>query len=182
MESFAPARAPVENPLFQKQKRQWLAELTPGILDEPLVAIVNALNALSYCFTLQSCCGHFLCPGQKDPRNLDPLPHTRSSAMVTYRIAYLAFCIQGGAAGKRVLDSMSQIAASDPANIQFGSPGWFWKRQVNSYALQVEPLRFQDQDRVVLDYGEALQVQQVRNRVLGQLNDLLQKMRYQKAP
>ncbi|MGB5985316.1 MAG: hypothetical protein WBG37_08420 [Desulfobacterales bacterium] len=176
METFAPARVPVANPLFPVQKRESLAGLISGMLDAPLVEMINALNALSYCFTLQSCYGHFLYPGQKEAHNLDPLPHTRSMATVEYRIAYLAFCVEWGAPGERLLGHMSQIAARDPNHIQFGSPGWFWALQVNSYALQVEPLRFKDQDRVVLDYGEALHVEHVRNRVFNQLNELLQKL------
>ncbi len=36
---------------------------------------------------------------------------------------------------------LRQIPAIDPEYIQFGCAEWFWEAQVNSYALQVEPMR-----------------------------------------
>ena len=61
----------------------------------------------------------------------------------------------------------------DPENIQFGSAEWFWKRQVNSYALQVEPDRFKRQDTAILDYEEALNIEKIRNEFFFQLQALI---------
>lgn len=51
---------------------------------------------------------------------------------------------------------------------------WFWKRQVNSYALQVQPGRFKHKDSAVLGYREARHVENIRNKFFGQLHDLWQ--------
>ena len=67
------------------------------------------------------------------------------------------------------------ITAVDPENIQFFCADWFWERQVNSYALQVEPDRFKDQDRAKLDYAEALKVEKVRNEFFTSLSTLLKR-------
>jgi hypothetical protein len=66
------------------------------------------------------------------------------------------------------------ITVIDPKNIQFCCADWFWKRQVNSYALQVEPDRFKYQDTAILDYQEALKIERIRNEFFVQLNELLQ--------
>jgi hypothetical protein len=52
---------------------------------------------------------------------------------------------------------------------------WFWKRQVNSYALQVEPDRFKFEDKAILDYKEALRIEKIRNEFFVRLKELLQK-------
>lgn len=70
---------------------------------------------------------------------------------------------------------LNEITAIDPENIQFCCAEWFWKRQVNSYALQVEPDRFKYKDRVILDYREALHIEKIRNEFFVQLQELLQK-------
>jgi hypothetical protein len=40
---------------------------------------------------------------------------------------------------------------------------------VNSYALQVEPERFKDQDQALLDPAEALRIEALRNRFFERL-------------
>jgi len=52
---------------------------------------------------------------------------------------------------------------------------WFWERQINSYALQVEPDRFTHEDRAILGYKEALKIENIRNEFFVQLKELLQK-------
>jgi len=54
---------------------------------------------------------------------------------------------------------LGEVPSISPAFIQFGPPVWFWERQVNAFALQVEPKRFKNQDQATIDYAEALQVQ-----------------------
>ena len=73
------------------------------------------------------------------------------------------------------LEALKEITVIDTENIQFCCAEWFWKRQVNSYALQVESERFKYQDRAKLDYKEALHIEKIRNTFFVQLKELLQK-------
>ncbi|KPL14127.1 MAG: hypothetical protein AMS23_07585 [Bacteroides sp. SM1_62] len=177
METFIKPKQLVSNPGFERQKRKTLADLTDGMIDPPLVDIINGFNNLPYCFTLQCCYGHFVYDGHWDPHNLDPLPESAQISSVEYRIAYIAYCIDNGEAGRELLDKLQKITAIDPENIQFCSARWFWRRQVNSYALQVEPDRFKHQDKAVLDYKEALYIENLRNEFFLKLERLLQDQR-----
>jgi hypothetical protein len=76
-----------------------------------------------------------------------------------------------------LLDALKGIADIDPENIQFCCAEWFWERQLNSYVLQVEPDRFKFEDKVILDYQEALKIEKVRNEFFVQLQELLQNQR-----
>ncbi len=174
METFTDPKALVENPAFQSQRQRTLTALKDAVIDAPIIDILNALNALPYCFTLQSCYGHFLYPGQKDPHNLEPLPLTHTIVRVKYRIAYLCLCVENSHSGKGLLKALQGITAIDPENIQFCCAEWFWKRQINSYALQVEPDRFKHQDTATLDYREALHLEKTRNTFFVTLQECLQ--------
>jgi hypothetical protein len=70
---------------------------------------------------------------------------------------------------------LREITSVDPQYIQFGSADWFWERQLNSYALQVEPEEHMTLDKCRIDYLEALHVEQVRNRLFDELTRLLRK-------
>lgn len=165
----------MENPLFQDQRQKNLAGLSDDMIDKPIIDVINAFNKLPHCFTLQSCYGHFIYCGQNDPHNLEILPITDTITRVEYRIAYIAFCIDKSDQGRQLLDDLKGITIIDPENIQFGCAEWFWKRQVNSYALQVEPDRFKFKDKAVLDYKEALRIEKIRNEFFIRLEELLQK-------
>ena len=165
----------MENPDYQEQRRESLADLSDDMIDAPIVDIINGFNKLPYCFTMQSCYGHFIYNNQKDPYNLEPLPATDTVAGVEYRIACICLCIQNSALGRGLLEALNEITAIDPVNIQFCCAEWFWKRQVNSYALQVEPDRFKHKDTTILDYREALHIEKIRNEFFVQLRELLQK-------
>ena len=141
METFTESKELVENPHYQDQRQKSLAGLSDDMIDEPIIELINGFNKLPYCFTLQSCYGHFIYSGQNDPHYLEPLPMTDTIARVEYRIAYIAFCIDNSDLGRMLFDDLKGIADIDPENIQFCCAEWFWKRQVNSYALQVEPDR-----------------------------------------
>ncbi|MEW5717292.1 MAG: hypothetical protein AB1817_01570 [Chloroflexota bacterium] len=175
METFTQSKALVENPHYPNQRQKCLADLCDGMIDEPIVALINAFNKLPCCFTLQCCYGHFVYSGQSDPHNLEPLPTTDTIARVEYRIAYVAFCIENSDWGRRLFDALKEITAIDPENIQFGCAEWFWQRQVNSYALQVEPDRFKFEDKAILDYKEALKIEKVRNEFFVRLAELLRR-------
>ena len=103
------------------------------------------------------------------------MPSTDTIARVEYRIAYIAFCIENSDLGKMLFEALKGTADIDPDNIQFCCAEWFWKRQVNSYALQVEPDRFKLQDKAILDYKEALRIEKIRNEFFVRLKELLQK-------
>jgi len=175
METFIEPKDLEMNPYYQDQRRKILAELTDDMIDEPIIRLINGFNRLPYCFTLQSCYGHFLYDGQKDPNNLNPLPATDIIARVEYRIAYIAFCIDTSDSGRRLFNDLKKITAIDPENIQFCCAEWFWERQVNSYALQVEPDRFKHEDKAIFGFKEALKIENARNEFFAQLKELIQK-------
>jgi len=175
LETFTEPKKLVENPYYQEQRRESLAGLSDDMIDAPIVDIINGFNELPYCFTMQSCYGHFIYNNQKDPYNLEPLPVTDTVARVEYRIAYLCLCIQNSTLGRGLLEALSEIPAIDPQSIQLCCAEWFWKRQVNSYALQVEPERFKHQDTAMLDYREALHIEKIRNEFFVQLRELVRK-------
>ena len=145
------------------------------MIEAPIIGLVTAFNKLSYCFTMQSCYGHFLYNDHWDPYNLDPLPDTNTIASVEYRIAYIAFCVEDSDSGRRLVEALKELTVIDPENIQFCCAEWFWERQINSYALQVEPDRFKNEDRAILDYAEALKIERIRNEFFIQLKYLLQR-------
>jgi hypothetical protein len=172
METFTAPKPLVRNPLFETQKRSCLAGLTDSMIDEPIVEIVNRFNELPFCYTLQSCYGHFLYRDQDDPHNIEPLPDHRIMTPVEYRIAYIAFCIENCKAGRFFRQTVEKITQLDPENIQFCSAEWFWERHVNTYALQVEPDRFKHQDCATLDDAEARHIEAVRNAVYHEIRRL----------
>jgi hypothetical protein len=73
---------------------------------------------------------------------------------------------------------LKRIADIDPENIQFCCAEWVWERQLNSYALQVEPDRFKLEDTAIVDYQEALKIEKIRNEFFIQLKELLQKQQW----
>ena len=173
METFITCLGLVANPNFMDQKSKHLAELSNDMIDAPIVDIINNFNTRPYCFTLQSCYGHFLYAGQDNEHNLDPLPITSSIDTVKYRIAYIAFCIDNSVHGKKFLTALEKLTTMDPENIQLGSAEWFWQQQVNSYAIQVEPDRYKYQDTAIIEYAEALSIENVRNQFYKKLKELL---------
>jgi len=173
LETFTEPKELVENPHYQEQRQKILSSFTDAMIDAPIIEIVNSFNKLPYCFTMQSCYGHFIYPGQKEPHKLDYLPVKKSIERVEYRIAYIAFCVEKSEQGRRLLEALKEITFIDPENIQFCCAEWFWKRQVNSYALQVEPERFKHEDKAILDYKEALYIQKIRNEFFVQFKNLV---------
>jgi len=173
METFAEPKKLIRNPRYRRQKEKSLRSLTNTVIEAPLVDLINGFNKLPYCFTLQCCYGHFVYDGQEDIHNLEPLPLTESPTEVTYRIAYICFCIEKSTSGEKFLEDLKKVPAIDPHNIQICSAEWFWKRQVNSYALQVEPERYKEQDTAILDFKEAFQIEKIRNEFFIRLKKVL---------
>lgn len=174
METFTELKELAENPHYQVQRRTILYNLTDDMIDVPIIDFINGFNKLPYCFTLQSCYGHFVYNGQKDTHNLEPLPSEDIIAKVEYRIAYVAFCIENSLLGRKLFESLKEITAIDLKNVQFCCAEWFWQRQVNSYALQVVPDRFKRKDMAILDYKEASHIEKIRNEFFHRLYELLE--------
>ena len=173
METFTEPKELVENPHYKEQRQKSLSGFTDAMVDAPIVKLINDFNRLPCCFTLQSCYGHFVHGSQKDIYNFDPLPVTNFIARVEYRIAYVAFCIENSDSGRELFGALKGISAIDQENIQFCCAEWFWKRQINSYSLQVEPDRFKDKDKTILDYREALHIEKIRNEFFIRLRELV---------
>ena len=174
METFIRPKDLVENPNFQSQRKKSLSKLKDEIIDEPIIGLIKDFNKLPYCFTLQCCYGHFVYEGQPNPKNMERLPITNIISSVEYRLAYIAFCVENNESGKKLLEALKGIANIDSNNIQFGCAEWFWERQVNSYVLQVEPDRFKLEDKAILDYSEALEIEKIRDEFYIQLRTLIQ--------
>ena len=175
METYTELKQLVKNPHYQEQRQKNLSSLSDSMIDEPIISIVNGFNKLPYCFTLQSCYGHFIYEGQKNAHNIESLPVIDTNAMVEYKIAYIAFCIEDCSFGRGLLDDLKEITTINPENIQFCCAEWFWKKQKNSYALQVEPDRFKHKDKAILDYKEALYIEKIKNKFFIQLRELVRK-------
>jgi hypothetical protein len=173
LETFIEARAFVDDPQFADNRRAMLGSLGGAVIDPPMVDIVKAVNRFPHAFTLQSCCGHFVCHPGQDAHNRDRLPDTAVGA-VTYRIAYLALCIENSSNGRALFGALEALAASDSAMVQFGSATWFWDQYRNSYALQVEPVRFQDKDQVAVAAAEARRIEAARDAFLMELTHTLE--------
>jgi hypothetical protein len=173
METFTELKELVENKHYPEHRQKSLCDLTDDKIDVPIIDLINGFNKLPYCFTLQSCYGHFVYNDQKNSHSCEPLPIKTTTAEVEYRIAYIAFCVENSLLGIELFDNFKQITAIDPENIQFGCAEWFWERQVNSYALQVEPDKFKYQDTTMLNYKEALHIEKVRNEFFPRLYELV---------
>lgn len=173
METFTVIKDFVDNPHFYEQRRKSLNELDLTMIDAPIVEIIKGFSKLPYCFTLQSCYGHFLHQDQRSLKNIEPLLISDNIKKVEYRIAYFALCIQNSESGIELFHDLNKISIIDPEYIQFGCAEWFWKRQVNSYALQVEPKRFMKRDKAIIDYKEALHVEKVRNEFFKEIKKIV---------
>ena len=175
METFTTLKDFVDNRDFHDQRQKYVGELDIKTIDAPIVEIVRAFARLPYCFTLQSCCGHFLYSSQKNRYNIEPLPISDSIDSAEYRIAYIVLCLDNNDLGRALFQDLSEIPKIDPEYIQFGCAEWFWARQVNSYALQVEPKRYMVKDRIIINYQEALHIQKIRNIFFKELKKIVQK-------
>jgi len=102
------------------------------------------------------------------------LPVSDRISRVEYRIAYIALCIQNSDLGRVLFDHLRRIPAVDPEYIQLGCAEWFWKRQVNSYVLQIEPKRYITRDTVSISYQEALHIEMIRNEFFNGLKKIIQ--------
>lgn len=178
METFAQSRKFVDNPRYEHNRELVLSSLDLENIDAPIRGIIAGFARLPYCFTLQSCYGHFVHAAQLQSDNLEPVP-VHDVGLIKYRIAYIAFCLESNTGGKRLRTALEDIPAIDPEYVQFGSPDWFWQRYLNSYALQVEPARLADKDEAIIEHLEALHVQRVRGLFFARLTELVQSLQHE---
>jgi hypothetical protein len=176
LETFSELKDFVENPHFSLHRKKALSKLDLKTIDPPIQDIISNLSQWEYCFTLQSCYGHFVYQGQNNPHSLDPLPITDNLTSIEYRIAYVALCIENSQSGKVLFQHLQDIPAIDPEYIQFGSAEWFWRQQVNTYAIQVEPKNHMYKDTASVSYQEALHLEKIRNEFFLQLKQLSQSL------
>lgn len=172
METFTKAREFVENSGYFRARQESLSALDLTVIDEPITDIVVGFASLPHCFTLQCCCGHFLWAPEQDPENLEPIP-SGYSGQVTYRIAYIAMCLENSRRGRALRQSLARLPAVDPDYVQFGSADWFWERWVNSYALQVGPVAHMLKDEAILEPAKARHTQRVRDLFFRELRECL---------
>jgi hypothetical protein len=174
VETFTGLKEIVANPDYLQQRNLAIQQLDIASIDAPIKDIIENIAKLSFCFTLQSCYGHFVHTKQKDIYNFDPLPTTADNIDgVEYRIAYIALCIEPSDQGSAFFRNLGHLPSIDPDYIQFGCADWFWERQVNSFALQVEPLRYQTKDKIFVDFQEALHIEKTRNRFFIEMRDIV---------
>ena len=176
METFTEIKELVINPDFNEQRKIVLRNINYNKIDIPIIGLIKNMLKLDYCFTLQSCYGHFLYPGENNQYNTNPLPIINNNLSIDYRIAYVAICIKDNREGEIFLNNLAKLTLIEPEYVQLGCAEWFWERQINSFVLQVEPKRFNYKDRVAVDYKEALCIEKVRNRFFIRLNEVIEKL------
>lgn len=176
VETFVEAKPFVENPHYQKKREKALHELDYDKIDAPITDIIKGFATIPYCFSLQSCYGHFVHEGQKDSNNVSPLSDYNKNTKIEYRIAYLALVIENNNEGLQLYHDLEAIVKIDPDYIQFCSANWWWKKgDANSYVLQVEPDRYKAEDTAIVSVDEALHLENVKNNMFKALKELLQK-------
>ncbi len=175
METFIKSKELVLNPDFNAQRNIVLRNINYNEIDIPIIELIKNISKLDYCFSLQSCYGHFLYRGQNNQYNINPLPITNGIKSIDYRISYIAICTKDNQEGKILLNHLTKLTLIDPEYIQFGCAEWFWERQINSFVLQVEPKRYIYRDRIIVDYNEARYIEKVRNQFFIKLNEIIEK-------
>ncbi|MFC1669586.1 hypothetical protein ACFL20_04285 [Spirochaetota bacterium] len=173
MRTYTDAKPFTEDPDYNSNREKALRGFDPGIIDEPIADIINGFAGLSYCYTLQSCFGHFVHGEQRDLNNIEPLSGYDENSRISYRIAYLAFCIENSDNGRKLYCDLEKVPRIDPGYIQFGSAGWFWRRCKNTYVLQVEPEKDKNKDKTIVNIQEALHLEKVKLLFFDKLRDIL---------
>lgn len=177
MQTFAPPKPLVDDPGFARARQEALAGLDLTAVDRPIRGLIRDLAELPHCFSQQCCWGHFVHPGQPQEHGIEPLAGYDHHTRVLYRIAYVALCVENSTAGRALLDDLAGLAAADPDFIQYGSADWFWDSRVNTYQVQVEPLRHQFLDSMEVGIKEALRLEKARGRFFVDLAAIVARQR-----
>ncbi len=170
MQTYVEKKPFVDNPDFVQQRKDAIGGIDYNYIDDPVVGLISNIAKIPYCFSLQSCCGHFVYLYNRDIHDYGPLKKIDGILEVDYRIAYLALCIDNCTEGKELLSYLERVVEIDKDYIQFGCADWFWERQVNSYVLQVQPKRFKHKDRMFVEIQEAYHIEFIKRRFFGMLN------------
>ncbi|MFO7595474.1 MAG: hypothetical protein R6W92_03910 [Desulfocurvibacter africanus] len=173
MQTFVAEKAMVPDSGFPERKKSAMRDVRDAPIDAPILDIVHGLCSFPWCYTLQSCFGHFVGDTQDDPHSLRTLSTASPSTSYLYRIAYVAVCLDECAAGRDLLARLRRIPDMDPDHVQFGCAEWFWERQVNSFVLQVQPRDRLHLDSMPVSHDEALRIQTARDRFFSSLRLLL---------
>ncbi len=181
METYTRENPLVRNPSFASDRKKALEELrieiSKGSIDGPTIDVVEQFALLPCCYTLQSCYGHFMVEQRTEDTNTDRVADFGATATkLHYRIAYMAFCIEHSARGRALLEELKAVADIDPDFIQFGSADWFWKRCLNSYVLQVSPLRNAHEDHFDVNIEESLRIEQTRDKFFNRLREIVSRV------
>ena len=176
MQTFVEFRPMVVDPSYNDRRKKYLNELNIDELDAPIAGLIDDLRRVPFCFTIQSCFGHFLYSGQTDLNDVEPLPSTSTIQSVEYRIAYIAICLENNHSGREFLHILKQLPELDHQYIQFGCAEWFWERNQNSYVLQIESAEGRFKDSCTIDFEEARHIETVRNKFYNRLMALVSKI------
>lgn len=161
METYTAPKSFGDNPGFKTDRQSALNRLDAALIDAPLVGLINDLNKLPYLFTLQCCYGHFI---TTDGKEISDFYQPGTIDRVEYRLAYIALCIENSPPGIAFVQQLKHIPLTvDRSLVQFCSAQWFWDQWLNSYALQVMPQRFRENDSAIIDYHEAGEIKRVRD-------------------
>jgi hypothetical protein len=177
VETFVEARQLVKDPSFEEHRRRALAELdvalTSNAIDVAITDMIRRFSRVPYCFTIQSCHGHFV--SNESGAEIDPSSEAErgSVSSIRYRIAYIALCVQDSAEGRSLLEDLKTLVDIDPDYIQYGSANWFRNRCPNTYVLQVEPSRSACQDAVDVSAEEAKHLAETRDKFFKGLDGVL---------
>ena len=156
METYTAPRPFEDCPRFQIGRQIALNSLDAALVVAPLTDLIDDLSRLPYLSTLQYWHGHFL---TTDSNELPDCNVLGKIYKVEYRLASKAFCIENNLSGQKFAQQLKSIPPTvDRSFVQFCSAQWFWGQWENSYALQVMPQRFKDQDRVIIYYHETEKV------------------------
>lgn len=167
METYTDCKPFVHNPNFKEDRRCILDNLEVGCIDLPLAPLVQKINRLPYVFSLQCCHGHFLWKNGKEITTLEPL---ETDQWITYRLAYIALCIENSSPGRRLQQQLMNIPyVINRDNIQCCSAQWFWDQWPNSYAIQIMPERFKAFDSAQITYAEATEIAKIRDACFASL-------------
>jgi len=166
METFTPPKQFISPPEFAKERAMALQRLDELIRlsepDPPLIPLLRQFMQIPFCFTVQSCYGHFVYSQSPGDRNLAPVASFPDGVQqLRYRLAYMVFCIEDNVHGHALYDDLQSMTELDPLYIQFGSADWFWDMTPDTYVVQLEPLSGAYQDCVIVKIDEAIHLEQV---------------------
>ena len=182
METFTNPKPFTSHPGYVSDREKTLRELEKeilnGAIDPPLLPMIRGCMTIPYFFTVQCCFGHFVHDLEKDPENLiSPARYKETIKIVRYRIAYVTICIQNNIQGREMFSDLEKLAADNPDYIQFGSADWFWERMVNTYCIQLEPIRFKGEDTGMIGMREVLHIEMLRTDFFERITEIILKPR-----